>query len=212
MSNPYCMRKQTTANLTGNDQFEGYGVDVIHELSTILGFNYTIQLVPDGQHGTINRKTKQWNGMIKELMENRADLAIADLTINFDRKQVVDFTVPFMNLAPGHVLVHLSTIAAGVGRGSCHEATSPTYRRMWAFMESARPAVLTKSNLEGVERVIREKGGYAFLMESVSIQYVTERNCELAMVGRRLDQKTYGIAVPKSTAKRLNYFPFDFHA
>jgi ionotropic glutamate receptor len=74
-------------------------------------------------------------------------------------------------------------------------------------MESARPPVLTKSNLEGVERVIREKGGYAFLMESVSIQYVTERNCELAMIGRRLDSKGYGIAVPKSeSCTRTNLF------
>lgn len=28
----------------------------------------------------------------------KADLAIADLTINYEREQVVDFTMPFMNL------------------------------------------------------------------------------------------------------------------
>jgi ionotropic kainate glutamate receptor 2 len=36
--------------------------------------------------------------MIKELLEQKADLAVADLTITFDREQVVDFTMPFMNL------------------------------------------------------------------------------------------------------------------
>lgn len=36
--------------------------------------------------------------MIKELLEQRADLAIADLTITYDREHVVDFTMPFMNL------------------------------------------------------------------------------------------------------------------
>lgn len=39
-----------------------------------------------------------WDGMMKELLDQRADLAIADLTITFDREQVVDFTMPFMNL------------------------------------------------------------------------------------------------------------------
>lgn len=36
--------------------------------------------------------------MIKELLDQRADLAIADLTITYQREQVVDFTMPFMNL------------------------------------------------------------------------------------------------------------------
>lgn len=31
-------------------------------------------------------------------MFQRADLAVADLTITYDREQVVDFTMPFMNL------------------------------------------------------------------------------------------------------------------
>uniref|UniRef100_A0A1B0DJG1 Ionotropic glutamate receptor L-glutamate and glycine-binding domain-containing protein n=1 Tax=Phlebotomus papatasi TaxID=29031 RepID=A0A1B0DJG1_PHLPP len=41
---------------------------------------------------------REWDGMVRELLEQRADLAIADLTITFDREQVVDFTMPFMNL------------------------------------------------------------------------------------------------------------------
>lgn len=36
--------------------------------------------------------------MIKELLDQRADVAIADLTITYNREQVVDFTMPFMNL------------------------------------------------------------------------------------------------------------------
>lgn len=48
------------------------------------------------------KKTKspssEWNGMIRELLDQRADLAIVDLTITYNREQVVDFTMPFMNL------------------------------------------------------------------------------------------------------------------
>lgn len=65
-------------------------------------------------------------------------------------------------------------------------------------MESARPSVFTSSNVEGVDRVVRGKGSYAFLMESTSIEYVIERNCELTQVGGMLDSKGYGIAMPPS--------------
>lgn len=65
-------------------------------------------------------------------------------------------------------------------------------------MESTRPSVFTASNIEGVERVVKGKGSYAFLMESTSIEYVIERNCELTQVGGMLDSKGYGIAMPPS--------------
>lgn len=69
---------------------------------------------------------------------------------------------------------------------------------MWSFMESQRPSVFTVSNTEGVERVVKGKGNYAFLMESTSIEYVIERNCELTQIGGMLDSKGYGIAMPPS--------------
>lgn len=41
-------------------------------------------------------------------------------------------------------------------------------------------------------------GSYAFLMESTSIEYVIERNCELTQIGSMLDSKGYGIAMRQS--------------
>lgn len=79
------MRKEASEKLTGNAQFEGYAIDLIHEISKILGFNYTFKLAPDGRYGSYNRETKEWDGMIRELLEQRADVAIADLTITYDR-------------------------------------------------------------------------------------------------------------------------------
>lgn len=83
-----------------------------------------------------------------------------------------------------------------------------TYQRMWSFMESARPSVFTSSNVEGVERVTKGKGSYAFLMESTSIEYVIERNCDLTQVGGLLDSKGYGIAMPPSESLSCNTFFF----
>lgn len=58
LSAPYCMRKQASQMLTGNDQFEGYAIDLINEISKILGFNYSIRLAPDGRYGSFNRETR----------------------------------------------------------------------------------------------------------------------------------------------------------
>lgn len=56
-SAPYCMRKDSPEKLTGNNQFEGYAIDLVHEISKILGFNYTFRLVPDGRYGSLNKQT-----------------------------------------------------------------------------------------------------------------------------------------------------------
>lgn len=70
LSDPYNMLKEASQKLSGNDRFEGYGIDLIHELSLMLGFNYTFRLQEDGQYGTQDLKTKKWSGMILELLEH----------------------------------------------------------------------------------------------------------------------------------------------
>ena len=42
--------------------------------------------------------TGDWNGIVKQLLDRRADLAVASMTINHARETVIDFTKPFMNL------------------------------------------------------------------------------------------------------------------
>lgn len=63
------MLKETTTQLTGNDRFEGFSIDVIHELSQILGFNYTFIIQEDGANGNLDRSTNEWNGMIREIID-----------------------------------------------------------------------------------------------------------------------------------------------
>lgn len=67
-------------------------------------------------------------------------------------------------------------------------------------MESIRPSVFVNSNSKGIERV--KKGNYAFLMESTSIEYEVQRNCDLIQIGGMLDQKGYGIATPPDSPYR----------
>ncbi|XP_046984816.1 glutamate receptor ionotropic, kainate 2-like isoform X1 [Schistocerca americana] len=336
ISKPYGMRVDTSLTLKGNDMYEGFGIDLIHEISLMLGFNYTFVLQLDSKYGTLNKETKKWDGMVRELLDGNADLAITDLTITAERESAVDFTMPFMNLgiailykkpmkaAPKlfsfmdpfskdvwivmfAAYIGVSLMLFVMGRISPYEWTNPypcieepetlenqftlsnslwftigslmqqgteiapiavstrmvagiwwfftlimvssytanlaafltvesmyqpiknvkdladqntikygakrggstlnffrdsedeIYRRMYNTMINT-PGVLTKDNDEGVEKV--KNSNYAFFMESTSIEYVIERNCDLTQVGDKLDNKGYGIAMRKNMTYR----------
>lgn len=115
ISEPYTMLKESANQRLGNEQFEGFAVDLIEELSKIMGFRYQFKLVSDGAYG-IKDENGEWNGMIGqlshslcshslhvthvvsgELIRGEADIAIVDLTITLKREEAVDFTQPFMN-------------------------------------------------------------------------------------------------------------------
>uniref|UniRef100_F7FH39 Glutamate receptor n=1 Tax=Ornithorhynchus anatinus TaxID=9258 RepID=F7FH39_ORNAN len=330
LEDPYVMYKKSDKPLYGNDRFEGYCLDLLKELSNILGFTYEVKLVSDGKYGAQNDKG-EWNGMVKELVDHKADLAVAPLTITYVREKVIDFSKPFMTLGisilyrkpngtnPGvfsflnplspdiwmYVLLAclgvscvlfviarftpyewynphpcnpdsdvvennftlLNSFWFGVGalmqQGSelmpkalstrivggiwwfftliiissytanlaafltVERMESPidsaddlakqtkieygavrdgstmtffkkskisTYEKMWAFMSSRQQTALVKNNDEGIQRVLTTD--YALLMESTSIEYVTQRNCNLTQIGGLIDSKGYGVGTP----------------
>lgn len=104
------------------DRFEGFCVDLLEEISRIVGFKYDIHIVYDGIFGTKigemppqkvvvlsrrplsnrierrieTRKLQVWNGLIGEILNNTADLVMAPLTVNYLRAQVVEFSEPFL--------------------------------------------------------------------------------------------------------------------
>lgn len=60
------------------------------------------------------------------------------------------------------------------------------------------PELMTKDNGQGLDWAKKKNLNYAFLMESSSIEYIIERNCDVTQVGGLLDEKGYGIAMRKS--------------
>ncbi|GJQ74578.1 hypothetical protein Trydic_g21439 [Trypoxylus dichotomus] len=334
---PYLMEVQN--NITKKIQFEGYTVDLIDGISKILNFTYQFYLVPDDNYGSYNPETKEWNGLIKEIIDRKAQLAICDLTITYERGRAVDFSMPFMTLgisilysktakkpqdllsfmqplsldvwmymATAYLVISIviyfaarltprewesphpcddnpselenvwsikntfwltlgsimtqgcdilpkglstrmiasmwwffsliittsytanlaafltnermgptiesaedlakqSEISYGCVEGGAtatffRDSNFSTYQRMWRTMVSAEPNVFQKSNKEGVKSVKTRKGMYAFLMESSSLEYERERDCELTQVGGWLDTKGYGIAMPINSPYR----------
>lgn len=72
-----------------------------------------------------------------------------------------------------------------------------TYEKMWAFMSSRKNTALVKNNREGIQRVLTTD--YALLMESTSIEYISQRNCNLTQIGGLIDSKGYGVGTPIGT-------------
>lgn len=53
---------------------------------------------------------------------------------------------------------------------------------------------MVKNIEEGIHRVLTSD--YAFLMESTTIEFVTQRNCNLTQIGGLIDSKAYGVGTP----------------
>lgn len=71
-------------NLTGNARYEGFCIDLLKWIANQVGFQYSIRLVPDHMYGVFDPETKQWNGIVRELMEKvHADSSIIICFITF---------------------------------------------------------------------------------------------------------------------------------
>ncbi|XP_039544323.1 glutamate receptor 4b isoform X4 [Pimephales promelas] len=344
MEGPYVMLKKNWELYEGNEQFEGYCVDLAFEIAKHIGFKYKISIVPDGKYGARDPETKIWNGMVGELVYGKAEIAVAPLTITLVREEVIDFSKPFMSLGisimikkpqkskPGvfsfldplayeiwmcivFAYIGVSVVLFLVSRFSPYEwhteepeegtdglpsdqppnefgifnslwfslgafmqqgcdisprslsgrivggvwwfftliiissytanlaafltverMVSPiesaedlakqtdiaygtldsgstkeffrrskiaVYEKMWSYMKSAEPTVFTKTTGEGVARVRKSKGKYAFLLESTMNEYTEQRKpCDTMKVGGNLDSKGYGVATPKGSQLR----------
>ncbi|KHJ88798.1 hypothetical protein OESDEN_11399 [Oesophagostomum dentatum] len=95
---PYVMLKKNHYELYANSKFEGFCIDLLAELSKDLGFTYTIHAVRDGKYGNDVYGNGSWDGMIGEILRGEAEMAVAPLTVNFRRSEVVAFTKPFLSL------------------------------------------------------------------------------------------------------------------
>uniref|UniRef100_A0A8C9U7F8 Glutamate receptor n=1 Tax=Scleropages formosus TaxID=113540 RepID=A0A8C9U7F8_SCLFO len=344
MEGPYVMLKKNWEMYEGNDQYEGYCIDLASEIAKHIGIKYKISIVPDGKYGARDPETKIWNGMVGELVYGKAEIAVAPLTITLVREEVIDFSKPFMSLGisimikkpqkskPGvfsfldplayeiwmcivFAYIGVSVVLFLVSRFSPYEwhteepeegtdgqpsdqppnefgifnslwfslgafmqqgcdisprslsgrivggvwwfftliiissytanlaafltverMVSPiesaedlakqtdiaygtldsgstkeffrrskiaVYEKMWTYMKSAEPTVFTKTTAEGVARVRKSKGKYAFLLESTMNEYTEQRKpCDTMKVGGNLDSKGYGVATPKGSQLR----------
>lgn len=67
------MRKDNYQDFQGNDQYEGFCVDMLRELADILKFSFKIKLVDDGLYGA-PEPNGSWTGMVGELINRVSTL------------------------------------------------------------------------------------------------------------------------------------------
>lgn len=105
-----------------------------------------------------------------------------------------------------HNVVELANNPYGISYGAklggstltfFEHSQNPLYKDMY---EQMREITMPTTNADGVNRVINED--FAFLMESTTIEYLTQRNCNVTQVGGLLDNKGYGIAMTKNSTYR----------
>ncbi|XP_040437465.1 LOW QUALITY PROTEIN: glutamate receptor ionotropic, kainate 5-like [Falco naumanni] len=132
LENPYVMR---VGGAGGPERYEGFCVDMLQELAGLLNFRFHIKLVEDGLYGA-PEPNGSWTGMVGELINRKADLAVAAFTITAEREKVIDFSKPFMTL--GISILYRVHMGRKPGYFSFLDPFSPA---VWLFMLLAYLAV-----------------------------------------------------------------------
>ncbi|KAJ8037353.1 Glutamate receptor 2 [Holothuria leucospilota] len=80
------------------ERYEGYSWELLKEVKKFfeeemeIPFDFQVTLMSPGQYGSLDLSTGEWDGMIRELIDGDADLAIGSLTKNGAREKDIDFT------------------------------------------------------------------------------------------------------------------------
>jgi len=299
LSEPYVMKELLDAHDEGYQyHYEGFSVDLLKALSKEMKIKYEIKIVHSS--GEYQESHQNWTGLIGELTQGSADLALGDLTVTEERAKVIEFSIPFMSggitiLAKRQVyqelyysfldpfttgtwimiavaylilgivfvvlkimrkkrekisvfslpilkitltiftiflaciysanlshflsfepagrqiesvddLVFQNTVKFGAVKGGStmkffKNKDEEVYRRIWSVMNT-NSDFNVKSNKEGIEKVRDGNGKYAFLMESTSAKFVTERKCDVETVGGLINEFQYAIGLPLNSEYR----------
>ncbi|XP_037133987.1 glutamate receptor ionotropic, delta-1-like isoform X6 [Syngnathus acus] len=101
LEDPFVM---VAENILGQPKrYKGFSIDVLDALAKNLGFKYEIYQVSDSKYGS-QLSNGSWNGMIGDLINKRADLAVSAITITPERENVVDFSKRYLDYSVGILL------------------------------------------------------------------------------------------------------------
>uniref|UniRef100_A0A667ZJ30 Glutamate receptor n=1 Tax=Myripristis murdjan TaxID=586833 RepID=A0A667ZJ30_9TELE len=90
----------------------GYCIDLLEKLAEDLRFEFDLYIVGDGKYGAW--KAGRWTGLVGDLLNGIADMAVTSFSINSARSRVIDFTSPFFSTSLG-ILVRSKDTAAPIG-------------------------------------------------------------------------------------------------
>ncbi|XP_042145588.1 glutamate receptor 1-like [Ixodes scapularis] len=171
---PYLMVKNKKYETDGTNQtYEGFCKDLIDAISRLTGIKYQLHLVKDDHYGSVS--IDGWNGMIGEIVSNDADIALAGLTITSARKNVVDFTHPFLTSGIAALIKKPSKLQKGVG---VNTFLAPFELHLWIGLGASLGAVLLFLFIFGAAVMKNDHCCYQAGDEDVSKDAVLKTVCE----------------------------------
>lgn len=78
--------------------YGGFCIELLKAIADRLKFSFEIYPVADSHFGSQDPISKEWNGMVRDILQGKADIAVASFTISPSRQRVIDFTQPFIDL------------------------------------------------------------------------------------------------------------------
>ncbi|XP_077980092.1 glutamate receptor ionotropic, NMDA 2B-like [Glandiceps talaboti] len=92
-----CVKQDLTTGAFYTMCCSGYCIELLQILSRDLKFTYDLYLVDDDLYG-VRYDNGSWNGIVRDLIDGKADAAVAAVKMSTERFKVVDFSVPFMDV------------------------------------------------------------------------------------------------------------------
>lgn len=89
--------------------YSGYCIDLMDKIGDVLRFEYEIQLATGNVFGNMDEQGK-WNGLIKDLMDKKADIGLGSISVMAERENVIDFTVPYYDLVGITILMKVPRV------------------------------------------------------------------------------------------------------
>ncbi|XP_039692598.1 glutamate receptor 1 isoform X5 [Pteropus medius] len=96
------------------------------------------------------------------------------------------------------------TLEAGSTKEFFRRSKIAVFEKMWTYMKSAEPSVFVRTTEEGMIRVRKSKGKYAYLLESTMNEYIEQRKpCDTMKVGgKKLPYLPHGSSTTMQAVKR----------
>ena len=177
----------------------GFLIDLLQWLEKDLSLSVELYLGRDGKYGAYNADSKEWDGMIGDLLSNRADMALSALTTTRMREKYIDFSYPFFH-GETKLLISVTPVRVNVEIGFL----APFDKALWiVFLATVSGVLATVWLMERIspnrQRIIFAEKDTKFSL-STCMSYIWSNVVKLELEGKK----------PQSISARLTTAVFSF--
>ncbi|XP_052790381.1 glutamate receptor ionotropic, NMDA 2B-like [Mya arenaria] len=124
----------------------GLSVDLLQILSEKMNFEYEMYEVPDQNWG-IKDENGEWSGLVKEMIEKKADMVITSIKINHQRATAMEFSTPFLETG---ITILVALRKGAISATAFLEHKFSLFRSFWLIWAMLFGASVSTDNPRGV--------------------------------------------------------------